>query len=485
MAGPDPMESRPPNNVHTRPSPLEERPPQRMRREDESQITRLGLYGQTHFVSHPPFTPSNSTRSVPYDMLVQDAKEVDLEGNDIGQAAGSGTMPIESSHNTRQTNPAISEDDQQVDQLIASCDPIREGAFDDLGAILASYQPGYSDGTGLDANGSGNPTQQFQGATGSTPQMATQQAADWSWSERVSSSSSFSLACSQRYTNFQANPYYFKHSAQSCSSSSAQYGFTNISPSIAGPSTTNYTSITSYPQSGSFSYYPNAGSGSYLNPPNTSSMARSLSTSDIPPMAPVPGDFSSLTASTSGSWTYAQAQYAFTASQISSVNALPDNPRLAPGMTTSHDRGHSQFPASGECVSSLPQSGTTCQAPTLLSVPARLPPYPMRQGPRPSTQTAGTIESRPAVQSRGPVAEGGTDPDGRTLEEETRWIDRNLSLATLMQGMRLQCSVRGQESVQAMRDLRALFREMSDLCYDSVRRTGEEINHVSHRSMVR
>jgi hypothetical protein len=200
MSVPDPTESRPSTNVHARPSPPEERPSQRIRREDEPQITRLSLYGHRHFVSYPPFTPHNSPRPVPYDTLGQDAKQVDLERNNIGHAAGSGAMPaIESFHDTLQTNPGISEDeliDQQVDQLIASRGPIREGVFDNLGAILAPYQPGYSGGLGLDVNGSGNPTQQFQGATGSTPQMATQQSADWSCSEGVSASSSFRLAIS-------------------------------------------------------------------------------------------------------------------------------------------------------------------------------------------------------------------------------------------------------------------------------------------------
>jgi hypothetical protein len=488
MSVPDPTESRPSTNVHARPSPPEERPSQRIRREDESQITRLSLYGHTHSVSHQPFTPHNSPRPVPHDTLGQDAKEVDLEGTNIGQAAGSGAMPaIESIHDTLQTNPGISEDeliDQQVDQLIASCGPIREGVFDNLGAILAPYQPGYSGGTGIDVDGSGNPTQQFQGATGSTPQMATQQSADSSWSQVVSASSSWSLACSQRYSNFQADPYYFKHSDQPGSSSSGQYGFTNTSPPIAGPSTTSYTSIVSYSQSGSFSYYPHAGSGSYLNPPNTSSMARSLSTSDVPSMAAVPGDFSGLSASasTSGSSTYAQAQHTFTGGQFSSVNARPDDPRTAPGITISHAQGYPQFPASGECVSSLPQYDTTIQEVSFLLEPARLPPKPKRRPPSKSSghgpQTAGTSGSG------GPMAEGAADQDDTTLEEDTRWIERSLKLAALMEGLRLQCRVRGPERAQAFRDLGVLFGEMSDLCL-GVRHISTERVHVSRRLIVR
>jgi hypothetical protein len=395
-------------------------------------------------------------------------------------------MPIDSIHGTLQTDPGISEDeliDQQVDQLIASCGPIREGVFDNLGAILAPYQPGYSGGTGLDVNGSGNPTQQFQGATGSTPQMATQQSADSSWSEGVSASSSWSLACSQRYSNFQANPYYFKHSAEPGSSSSGQHGFTNISPPIAGPSTTTYTSTTSYPQSDSFSYHPHDGSGTY-NPPNTSSVARSLSTSDIPSMAAVPGDFSGLSASasTSGSSTYAQPQYAFKEGQISSVNAPPDDPKTAPGITISHAQGCHEFTASAGSDPSLLQSGATSQEVPFLLEPARLPPKPKRRPPSKSSdtvrQTAGTTESG------GSMAEGVADKDDTTLEEDTGWIERSLKLATLMEGLRLQCRVRGPERAQAFRDLGVLFGEMSHLCL-GVRHIQTERQHVSHRSIVR
>jgi hypothetical protein len=489
MSVPDPTESRPSTNVHARPSPPEERPSQRIRREDEPQITRLSLYAHTHFVSHPPFTPHNSPRSVPYDTLGQDAKQVDLERNNIGHAAGSGAMPaIESIHETLQTNPGISEDeliDQQVDQLIASCGPIREGVFDNLGAILASYQPGYSGGAGIDVDGSGSPTQQIQGPTGSTPQMATQQSADSSWSEVVSASSSWSLACSQRYTNFQADPYYFRHSDQPGSSSSRQYDFTNISPSLAGPSTTSYTSIISYSQSGSISYYPNAGSGSYLNPPNTSSMARSLSTSDVPSMAAVPGDFSGLSASasTSGAPTYGQGLHTFIGGQFSSVNARPDDPRTAPGITISHVQGYPEFPAFGEFVSSLPQYGTTSQEVPFLLEPARLPPKLKR---RRSSKPYGHVgQKAQTTESGGPMAEGVADKDDTTLEEESRWIDRNMSLATLMKEMRVKSSVRGQEGAQALRNLRSLFNEMSVLCFDSVRRIREERQHVSHRSKFR
>jgi hypothetical protein len=413
---------------------------------------------------------------------------MDLEGNNFGQAAGSGAMPaLGSIHDTSQTNPGISEDemiDQQVDQLIASCGPIREGVFDNLGAILAPYQPGYSGGTGLDVNGSGYPTQQFQGATGSTPQMATQQSADWSCSEEVSASSSWSLACSQRYTNFQADPYHFRHSDQPGSSLPGRYGFTNTSLPIAGPSTTNYTSIISYSQSGSSSYYLHAGSGSYLNPPNTSSMARSLSTSDVPSMAAVPGDFSDLSASasSSGAPTYGLAQHTFIGGQFSSVNARPDDQRTAPGITISHVQGYPEFPAFGESVSSLTQYGTTSQEVPFLLEPARLPPKPKRRPPSKSSgdapQTAGTSGSG------GPMAEGVADQDDTTLEEDTRWIERNMKLATLMGGLRLHCRVRGRERAQAFRDLGVLFGEMADLCF-GVRHIQTERQHVSHRSIVR
>ena len=489
MPVPDPTESRPSNNVHARPSPPEERPSQRMRREDESQITRLSLYGHRHFVSHPPFTPHNSPRPVPYDTLGQDAKEVDLEGNNIGHATGSGAMPaIESIHDTLQTNPGISEDeliDQQVDQLIASCGPIREGVFDNLGAILASYQPGYSGSTGLDVNGSGNPTHQFQRATGSTPQMATRQSADWSCSEGVSASSSFSLGYQQRYSYIQADPYHFDQSLRPESGSFRQHGFANIPPPIASPSTAAYTSITSYPQSHSISYHPHAGFGTALCPPDTSSMARSLSTSDIPSMAAVPGGFSGLSASTStsGNSTYAQPLSAFTVDQISSVNARSDDPRTASGTTKSHAQGYHQCTASAGSDPSLLQPGTTSQASASLSEPARLPPKPKRRLPSKSSghahQTAGTAESG------GPMAGGAADQDDTTLEEESRWIDRSLSLATLMREMHLQCRVSGREGAQALRDLRSLFREMSHLCLESVPRIREERKHMSHRSMVR
>jgi hypothetical protein len=87
MSVPDPTESQPSKNVHSRPSPPEERPSQRIHRDDESQITRLSLYGHSPLVSHPPFTPHNSPPSVPCGTLGQDAKEVDLEGNNIVQAA--------------------------------------------------------------------------------------------------------------------------------------------------------------------------------------------------------------------------------------------------------------------------------------------------------------------------------------------------------------------------------------------------------------
>jgi hypothetical protein len=83
------------------------------------------------------------------------------------------------------------------------------------------------------------------------------------------------------------------------------------------------------------------------------------------------------------------------------------------------------------------------------------------------------------------MAGGAADQDDTTLEEESRWIDRSLSLATLMREMRLQCRVSGREGAQALRDLRSLFREMSHLCLESVPRIREERKHVSHRSMVR
>ena len=83
------------------------------------------------------------------------------------------------------------------------------------------------------------------------------------------------------------------------------------------------------------------------------------------------------------------------------------------------------------------------------------------------------------------MAEGVANKDDTTLEEESKWIDRNLSLATLMKEMRLKSSVHGQEGALALRNLRSLFNEMSVLCFDSVLRIREERQHVSHRSTVR
>lgn len=488
MSVPDPTESRPSTNVHARPSPPEERPSQRIRREDEPQLTRLSLYGHRHFVSHPPFTPHNPPRSVPYDTLGQDAEEIGLEGNNIGHAAGSGAMPaIESSHDTLRTNPGISEDeliDQQVDQLIASCGPIREGVFDNLGAILAPYQPGYSGGTGIDADGSGNPTQQFHGATGSTPQMATQQSTDWSCSEGVSASSSWSLACSQRYSNLQADPYYFNHSDQPGSSSSGQYGFTNISPPIAGPSTTSHTSTASYPPSRSVSYHPHNGHGTY-NPPDTSSMARSLSTSDIPSMAAVPGDVSGLTASTSGNPTHVQAQYAFTASQISSVNAQPDNLRTASATKTSNTRMFHEIPPSQRFIPSLSQPSMTSPVPRP-SLLTTTPTQPVSKPNDHELQTVKPTDSSAGGPSGGPMAEGSADQERTTLKEDTEWIDRSAVLIALVEEMRSRCKVpKGIERVRAFRGLRYLFKEMFELCYSDDHGPHVDIRTVSHLSIFR
>ena len=493
MAGPDPTESRPPNNVHARPSPLEERPSQRIRREDESQITRLSLYGHTHFVSHPPFTPHNSPRSVPYDMLVQEAKEVDLEGNNVGQAAGSGTMPIESIHNTRQRNPGISEDklmDQQLDQLIASCGPAGENVFDNLGAILASYQPDSSGGTGLDANGSGNPTHQFQGATGFTPQMATQQAADRSCSDQVSASSSCSLTCSQRYSNIQADPYHVDQSLRPESGSFTQHGFASIPPPIAGPSTAN-TSTSSYPQSHSINYRPNLGPGTYLDPPHASSMARSLSTSDVPSMAAVPGDFSGLSASssTSGNLAYAQAQYASTAGQIPSVNARRDDPRTASAIKTSNARTFHETPPSQRFTPSLSQPSMTSPVPRP-SLFTTTPVQPVSNPIDPDLQTVNATESSARVSaggpSGGPMAEGSADQGRTTLKEDTQWIDRSAVLTALLEEMRSRCKVpEGIERVRAFRGLRYLFKEMFELCYNDDPGPHVDRRAVSHLSTFR
>ena len=82
------------------------------------------------------------------------------------------------------------------------------------------------------------------------------------------------------------------------------------------------------------------------------------------------------------------------------------------------------------------------------------------------------------------MAEGVTDQDDTTLEEDTGWIERSLKLATLMERLRLQCRVRGPERAQAFRDLGVLFGEMSQLCL-GVRHIQTERQHVSHRSIVR
>jgi hypothetical protein len=82
------------------------------------------------------------------------------------------------------------------------------------------------------------------------------------------------------------------------------------------------------------------------------------------------------------------------------------------------------------------------------------------------------------------MAEGAADQDDTTLEEDTRWIERSLKLAALMEGLRLQCRVRGPERAQAFRDLGVLFGEMSDLCL-GVRHISTERVHVSRRLIVR
>jgi len=492
MAGPDLMESRPPKNVDARPSPPEERPSQRTRREEESQ---LSLYGHRHFVSHPPFTPLNSPRSVPYGMLGQDAHQVD-----IGQAAGSGAMPAnESIHDTSQTDPSLSKDeliDQQVDQLIASCGPIRKGAFDNLGAILASYLPGYSGGTGLDANGSGNPTQQFRGAPSTTPQMATRQSAEWSRSEGVSASSSSSLPYTH-YSNVQADPYHFDQSLRPESGSFTQHGFANIPPPIVGPSTANYTSTPSHSQSRSISYHSHDGSGTYNppdasgthNPPDTSSMARSLSTSDIPSMAPVPGDFSGLPASASDASTYAQPQYASTAGQIASVNARPYVTRAASGIKTSNARVSHEVPPSAESIPSLSGPGMTRPVPALDPPPSlsnSTPMQPVSSSIGHDLHTEKATESSAGGPSGGPRAEGCADQERTTLKEDTEWIDKSAALTALAKVMRSTCKVpNGIERARAFRGLRYLFTEMFELCYNDDHGPNVDRLTVSHLSRFR
>jgi len=246
-------------------------------------------------------------------------------------------------------------------------------------------------------------------------------------------------------------------------------------PPMAGPSTIKHTSSSSYPQSLHSGCHPSAASSTYRDPPITSSIARSLSTSDISSRATVPGLVSDLSGSTPSTWddsTYAQALNAFDPAQIASVNALLNDLRTPPGMTTSDAPGPTEDPLFGESFPSMPQSAVTTPKPFLCLQPSRTTSKPMPPLPTPACNvdvTTRATDSNP----------GGDPACSITLEADTKWIDRSESLTAVAKEMRLTCKVpEGVEHVRAFRVLHLLFKEMFELCY------GDDCGHVTQRRAI-
>jgi len=480
MAGSGPpYPSGPSTNVHVPPSPPQERPPQRIRRVGQSQIPQLGLTGDSHSAPDPPFPPRLPACTDIYPIAGPDVGQVDLPGV-TGRRVGSFVdMPAtDSNHIGLRQDPMLTEDvmmDWDPDRLMVSCGPIREGAFDDLGALIAPSLPGSADGTGLNAVVCGDTTYEPRATNEFAPQVMTQQFANPSWNSAISTTAPSSLDYAQRRSNVEAGPYHFDQIAPPDSGSFARNGFTMDLPPMAGPSTIKHTSSSSYPQSLHSGCHPSAASSTYRDPPITSSIARSLSTSDISSRATVPGLVSDLSGSTPSTWddsTYAQALNAFDPAQIASVNALLNDLRTPPGMTTSDAPGPTEDPLFGESFPSMPQSAVTTPKPFLCLQPSRTTSKPMPPLPTPACNvdvTTRATDSNP----------GGDPACSITLEADTKWIDRSESLTAVAKEMRLTCKVpEGVEHVRAFRVLHLLFKEMFELCY------GDDCGHVTQRRAV-
>jgi len=481
MAGsgnPYPYPSGPSTNVHVPPSPPQERPPQRIRRVGQSQITQLGLTGDSHPALNPPFPPRLPACTDTYPIPGRAVGAVDLPGV-TGRRVGSfvDTPAIDSNHIGVQQDPMLTEDemmDWDPDRLMESCGPIREGAFDKLGALIAPSLPGSADGTGLNAVVCGDTTYEPKATNEFTSQVMTQPLANPSWNPAISTTAPSSLDYAQRRSNVEAGPYHFDQTAPPDSGSFARNGFTMDLPPMAGPSTIKHTSSSSYPQSPHSGCHPSAASSTYLDPPITSSIARSLSTSDISSRATVPGLVSDLSGSTPSTWddsTYAQALNAFDPAQIASVNALLNDLRTPSGMTTSNAPGPSEDPLSGGSVPSMPQSVVTTPKPFLYLQSSRTTSKPMPPLPTP----VGNVNYTTRATDSNP----GGDPACSMTEADTRRIDRSESLTAVAKEMRLTCKVpEGVEHVRAFRVLHLLFKEMFELCY------GDDSGHVTQRRAV-
>lgn len=379
------------------------------------------------------------------------------------------------SHIGPQENPIHTGDDVMglnLDKLKELCGHIGERAFDDLEALFAPHFPGYADGMGVNAVVCGDTIYGPEVANETPPQVMTQQSANPSWSRANSTTVPSSLDYAQRGSTLEAGPYHFEQTAPTDLESFARNGFTMDAPPMAGPSTIKHTSSSSYPQSPHSGCHPSAASSTYLDPPITSSIARSLSTSDISSRATVPGLVSDLSGSTPSTWddsTYAQALNAFDPAQIASVNALLNDLRTPPGMTTSDAPGPSEDPLSGGSVPSLPQSVVTTPGPSLCLKPSQATSNPMPPLPKPicnAIYTARATDSSPGGDPAGSMIGWSADQERMDCEADTKWIDRSESLLVLAKEMRLTCKVpEGVDHVRAFRVLHLLFKEMFELCY--------------------
>jgi hypothetical protein len=540
MTGSNVLESPPPTTtVHSRPSPEDERPSQRLRRDDGSQITQRST-ADDHPVRYLPFLPPLSSQSIPYPIPGRNEGEVDLPriSKDRKAAELEVMSRIDAILDSCRGDSDLTAKrlrELQLNKRMESCGNVRGDSHDDSGAQPAPDPSGHpGEPVPVGSNGSDNARHPTQGVTGSTPQMVTQQSADRSWDGGISASSSHSLAYPQQhYSSLQANHYHFDQSAppestsfnqngsayiaptiagpstvnhtsatsypqagssyyhpnsgfgtnldppnasnmaRSLSTSDVQYGSSVMPPPIAGPSTVNHPSITSYPQAGSSYYHPNSGFGPYLNPPNTSNMARSLSTSDVPSMAAVPGGFWGPTASTSGTWDNSnsgEVMHGFAASRPPPVYAPLGNPGTAPEVTTSYAQESYQIPPSAGTPFSLPQSSTN-PVPALYLRPSLSTSTFMQPLSNPighDFQTANATEFCAGCHYGGPVVYGSADQGRTTLKEDTEWLERTISLSVLAERMRSTCNVPEDAGrAEVFQRLRFLFGEMFGLCYIS------------------
>ena len=467
---------RPSVDVHVRPSPSEERPSQRIRRAGQSQITQLEYTGDSHSAPNPPFPPRSLPHNVTYTIPDRDVGELYPPGGTSRQVGPSEATPATDwSHIGPQENPIHTGDDVMglnLDKLKELCGHIGERAFDDLETLFAPHFPGYADGMGVNAVVCGDTIYGPEVANETPPQVMTQQSANPSWSRANSTTVPSSLDYAQRGSTLEAGPYHFEQTAPTDLESFARNGFTMELPPMAGPSTIKHTSSSPCPQSSHSGCHPSAASSTYLDPPITSSIARSLSTSDISSRAAIPGLVSDLSGSTPSTWddsTYAQALNAFDPAQIASVNALLNDLRTPPGMTTSDAPGPSEDPLSGGSVPSMPQSVVTTPRPFLCLQPSRTTSKPMPPLPRSignEIQTAEATDPSAGSYPVGPMTEWSVGQERTGLDANTIWIDRAASLIALAEEMRSTCKVpEGDEHVRAFRNLHLLFTDMFELCY--------------------